>query len=175
MGRESLSQIHFRKKTRHEREQRGWSQAELAKMLTAKGIDNMYPTTVAKIESGDREVKLDEATAIADLLEMSLDALVARHSRKRQEDETTYYLRELRDNARRYSGQVSQLSCSVDGDVSNVSIDGVPEDITEDWKEISDRADRAVYDLQTVAYDLNEIANDATEILSRRLGKGGTQ
>jgi len=35
----------------------------------------MHPTTVAKIEAGDREVKLDEAAALADLFGMSLDAM----------------------------------------------------------------------------------------------------
>ena len=45
-------------------------------MLTAKGIDNMHHTTVAKIEAGDREIKLDEAVAMADLYGMSLDAIL---------------------------------------------------------------------------------------------------
>ena len=45
---------YFRKRLRLERDEvRGWSQAELAKMLTARGID-MHPTTIAKIEAGDR-------------------------------------------------------------------------------------------------------------------------
>lgn len=172
MGRESSSQIHFRKKVRWEREQRRWSQAEVAKKLRAKGIDAMYPTTIAKIESGDREVKLDEATAIADLLEMSLDELVARDSRKRQEDEVTYYLRQLRDNARQRAGQVADLALTIDGDVANVSIGGVPDDIVDGWKEIEERAAFVNHDLDSVAYYLGEIANTATEILSRRLGRG---
>jgi len=45
-------------------------------MLTAMGIDNMHHTTVAKIEAGDREIKLDEAVAMADLYGMSLDAIL---------------------------------------------------------------------------------------------------
>jgi hypothetical protein len=39
----------------------------------------MYPTTVAKIESGERAVRIDEATAIADLFEVSVDTLLGRN------------------------------------------------------------------------------------------------
>jgi hypothetical protein len=46
--------------------------------INGLGIDNMYPTTVAKIEAGDREVKLDEAAALADLFGMSLDAMLGK-------------------------------------------------------------------------------------------------
>lgn len=38
----------------------------------------MHPTTVAKIEAGDREVKLDEAAALAELFDMSLDAMLGK-------------------------------------------------------------------------------------------------
>ena len=175
MDRESQSQIHFRKKARHEREQRGWSQADVAKKLIAKGIDKIHPTTVAKIESGDREVKLDEATAIADLFDMSLDVLVARHSTERREDELTYYLRQLRDNARRHASQVGALVWAVAGDVTNVSLDGVPDDIADTWAEIEERSNSVVHDLETAAYDLKEIADHAAEIVARRQGKGNHQ
>jgi hypothetical protein len=47
-------------------------------MLTANGIDSMHPTTIAKIEAGDREVKLDEAEALADLYGMSLDTMMGK-------------------------------------------------------------------------------------------------
>jgi hypothetical protein len=44
------------------------------------GIDSIYNTTVAKIEAGDREIKLDEAVAMADLFELDLNDL-RRHKR----------------------------------------------------------------------------------------------
>lgn len=172
MGTESRSQIQFRKKARYEREQRGWSQADVAKMLTAKGIDGIYHSTVAKIESGERAVRLDEAAAMADLFAMSLDILVARHSNERREDELAYYLRQLRDNSRQRAGQMADLAQTISGDVSNVSLDGVPADIADTWKEIEDRADAVTHRLDTIAYDLGEIADGATEILSRRQRKG---
>ena len=64
---------------RAERERRGWSQEELAKRLTDKGVDT-YASTVAKIESEKkpRAVRLAEAAAIADLFDVSLDTLLGR-------------------------------------------------------------------------------------------------
>ena len=78
MGRQSLAETQFRVRVRRERERRDWSQAELAKMLMHKGIHSMYPTTVAKIESGERSVRIDEATALADIFDVSVDALLGR-------------------------------------------------------------------------------------------------
>ncbi len=39
----------------------------------------MHWTTVAKIEKGDRSVRIDEAAGIADLFDVSLDALMGRN------------------------------------------------------------------------------------------------
>ena len=63
---------------RRERKSRGLSLAQLAKLLQAKGIKRIYPTTIAKIEYGERPAKLDEAIALADVFGVSLDALVGR-------------------------------------------------------------------------------------------------
>lgn len=173
MGRESASQAHFRKKARRGREERGWSQAEMAKRLQEKGIDSMYPTTVAKIEAGEREVKLDEATAVADLFEMSLDELVARDSNKRREDDISFYLRELRDNARKYAGQIADLSSTINGDLQNVEFGRLPDDFAEGWSGISERGDQVLYELDSVKDDLSEIANDASELLLNRQREHG--
>ncbi len=40
----------------------------------------MYATTVAKIEAGERSVRIDEAAGIADLLEVPLDWLLGRQA-----------------------------------------------------------------------------------------------
>jgi transcriptional regulator with XRE-family HTH domain len=78
MGSPPANVDRFRERIFHERDKRKWSQAEVAKRLAAMGIDNMHPTTVAKIEAGDREVKLDEAAAMADLYGLPLDTLLGR-------------------------------------------------------------------------------------------------
>ena len=139
----------------------------MARKLTAKGIDHMRASTWAKIETGDREVKLDEAAAVADLFEMSLDELTARDTAKRRQDDLIFSVRQLRDNARKHAGGVADLSWAINADLSNVTLDGIPTEIAEVWRRIEDRAESASHYLDTVAYDLAEVAEDATEILSR--------
>ena len=60
MGNRKWTDDYFSKRLRAEREQRGWSQADMAKRLSAKDIP-MHWTTIAKIEAGDRSVRIVEA------------------------------------------------------------------------------------------------------------------
>lgn len=101
----SAVEARFRERVKKQRDRRDWSQADVAKMLGDKGIKGIYPTTIAKIESGERAVRIDEAAALADLFEVSLDALLGRKQIS-QEDELAYLLRLLRDTARDSSQQV---------------------------------------------------------------------
>lgn len=68
---------YFRKRCKLERERRGWSQADMSKLLAEKKI-GISTTAVAKLEAGTREVKIDEAAAIADTFGVSLDSLLGR-------------------------------------------------------------------------------------------------
>lgn len=96
----------FGERVKDERETRAWSQADMAKMLVDKGIKPMHPTTVAKIEAGDRSVRINEAVGIADLFGVSVDSLLGRKPGA-QRNELQYLLRLLRDTARQSSQQVS--------------------------------------------------------------------
>ncbi len=84
MGRrEETPEDRFGVRVKHERELRGWSQAELADKLTKEGV-KAYPTTIAKIETRSTErpraVRLDEATVLARIFGASLDDLVGQAS-----------------------------------------------------------------------------------------------
>jgi transcriptional regulator with XRE-family HTH domain len=68
----------FGQRVKQNRERKGWTQQQMAAMLAEKGIQPMHATTVAKIEAGDRSVRINEAVGIANLFEMALDALVGR-------------------------------------------------------------------------------------------------
>lgn len=68
---------HFSKALKDLRKSRDWSQSQLEKMLAEKGI-HLHWTTIAKIEKGERSVRIDEAAAIADLFDTSVDALLGR-------------------------------------------------------------------------------------------------
>ena len=78
--------FYFGERVRKGRERLGWSQEELAKRMTDKGIP-VYASTIAKIESErkPRPARLGEAVVIADLFEVPVDALLG----TRGPDDTT--------------------------------------------------------------------------------------
>jgi transcriptional regulator with XRE-family HTH domain len=54
------------------RQERGWSQRQLASELQAFGL-RLDPSAVTRIETGARAVRLHEAVALSDALDLSLD------------------------------------------------------------------------------------------------------
>lgn len=70
---------HFAENVRREREKRGWSQAELARRLREFGLEQFHPTTVSRIENGDRPVRLSEAAQFANIFETTVGKLVANY------------------------------------------------------------------------------------------------
>jgi transcriptional regulator with XRE-family HTH domain len=105
MGRKERTEVYFRKRLKRERDGRGWSQAEMAKALSDNDIP-MHSTTIAKIEAGDRSVRIDEAAGIADLLGVSLDGLLGR---KGMEDDKSHAMSVLADEARRVGIEVADM------------------------------------------------------------------
>jgi len=63
------------KRVRELRQARGWSQDDVARQMVAGGF-SWRQTTVAKTEKADRPVRVNEATALAQLFETDLDQLV---------------------------------------------------------------------------------------------------
>jgi hypothetical protein len=53
----------------------------VAKMLSAAGL-SVYPTTIAKIEAGERAARVDEVVAVADLFSVSVDTLLGHTPRE---------------------------------------------------------------------------------------------
>ncbi|MGO9154344.1 helix-turn-helix transcriptional regulator [Mycobacterium sp.] len=90
---------------KRERDRNDWSQADLSKLLQRRGLEHIYPTTVAKIESGERAVRIDEAAALADLFGVSVDALLGRGIRH----DLAYILRAVLDTARRSAEQAAAI------------------------------------------------------------------
>lgn len=109
MGLRERTESDFGKSVRTERERRGWSQEELAKRLEAKGIENIYASTIAKIESEKkpRAVRLAEAMAIAEVFDVSLDALLGRKTRKG--NDLAYMVRSALETARQCGWQVAAI------------------------------------------------------------------
>ena len=57
---------HYGQTVRQWRIARGWSQEDLARLLAERGFD-MHQTTVAKLEKGQRPLRLAEALCLADI------------------------------------------------------------------------------------------------------------
>lgn len=106
---------YFGGRLRAERERRGWTQAELAKRLTAAGWP-VNPTVLAKIEaarpSDRRSVKIDEALAVAEVFGLSLDSLLGRTTAD-PNAELTLILRAAVETARRLAGEVSTIESTL--------------------------------------------------------------
>ena len=80
MGSQKWSDRDFGKRVKAHRSDRGWTQPQMAKMLSDNGIYPMHSTTIAKIEAGERSVRINEAVGIAELFGVSLDSFVGRKS-----------------------------------------------------------------------------------------------
>lgn len=63
------------KNVRALRETRGLSQADVSTALTEKGLEGIYPQTIAKIESGLRTLKFVEALMLAEVLQLNVHRL----------------------------------------------------------------------------------------------------
>lgn len=106
----------MRQRIRAERERRSWTQADVAEALTRKGIP-AYPTTIAKIEAGTRDARVDEISAIADLFGISLDALTGRGAR---DTDLLWALSKLTSNAEKMASDILALRLRVLDDAEDV-------------------------------------------------------
>src|SRR5699024_9537149 len=75
----------FARRIREERQRAGITQAALAERLGGVLDRTIDPSAVARAEKHQRTVRLDEAVAIADVLEMPLSALL--RDRERVDEE----------------------------------------------------------------------------------------
>lgn len=166
MGSHKWIDEQFGKTVRAQREQRGWSQADMAKMLSDKGIQPMHPTTVAKIEAGDRSVRINEALGIADLFEVSVDSLLGR-KHLTQDEELAQRLRELHGLADRYISEIRVMSIEVMDRVPAVGLGGIRDEFVDDVRELVADSDQLWRALDGATYHLADLSKGAEKILKR--------
>ncbi|HWS91352.1 MAG TPA: helix-turn-helix transcriptional regulator [Mycobacterium sp.] len=97
MARKKWIDNYFGQRLKLERENKGWSQPEMVKLLEDEGV-GLHWTSLAKIEKGLRSVRIDEAKAIADVLELSVDSMLGRKAGL--EDDAAHALRGVLDTTR---------------------------------------------------------------------------
>lgn len=59
------------------REDRGWTQADLARKMTEYGWSGMYQTTISRIEKGERPVRIGEARGLATVFGVTVGMMIA--------------------------------------------------------------------------------------------------
>jgi transcriptional regulator with XRE-family HTH domain len=102
---------YFRNRLKNERNTRNWSQAKMADLLSDKGLEGVYATTIAKIEAGDRAARIDEIAAVADVFEVSVDTLLGRSVNPKHD--LMFALRALADAANQASWQVESIETTL--------------------------------------------------------------
>lgn len=69
-----MTETQFGRRMRHERERRGLRQEDLANLIRQGGM-KIHVSTISKMESGMRMIRLSEAAAIAKALKVTLDEM----------------------------------------------------------------------------------------------------
>ncbi|MFI7584848.1 helix-turn-helix transcriptional regulator [Kocuria sp. M1N1S27] len=96
----------FAESVKRLREERGWSQGELARQLLAAGMEGFHQTTVSRIEKGERPVRLGEARALARVFDTSVDRMVAPEPREK-------YIRGVEELFAKVGEDVRQIEAAV--------------------------------------------------------------
>lgn len=66
----------FRASMRSLREERGWTQADLARELTESGWSGVYQTTISRMEKGERPIRIGEARGIARVFGVTVGLMI---------------------------------------------------------------------------------------------------
>jgi transcriptional regulator with XRE-family HTH domain len=153
MAKKKWIENHFSEALKEQRKRRDWSQSQLEKMLADKGV-HLHWTTIAKIEKGERSVRIDEAAAIADLFDMSVDALLGR---------------QLPDDTTLTFAMTTLLDYVRDADTKLVQARGTATDIDEQLEDAADRFDSPhIEALQRTARDMARHL-DKARVVARKL------
>lgn len=75
----AMADAKFAHNVRVVRERQGQSKAALAAELQRNGLSNFHPTTVARLEAGERRVTVGEAVVISSVLGLDLETMLERH------------------------------------------------------------------------------------------------
>lgn len=123
----------------------------------------MHATTVAKIESGKRSVRVVEALGMAEVFDVSIDSLMGR-TLGPADAELTLALRVLRDSARRSADQAIDLRFEIQRQVRSI-VSAFDFDRSEELGKLADAAHRRLGS----AYDaVEELASRTEDVLSAK-------
>lgn len=117
MGKTEYFGDQFRQRVRAERERRGWTQSQVASMIERRGVPGAIATTIAKLEAGNRAVRVDELAALADIFGISVDALIGRNSAG---SDLVWAISKLTSTAGKAINDVSSIGQRISGEMQDV-------------------------------------------------------
>lgn len=107
----------FREELRTARVRAGWSQAQLAEVCNERYGMGIHGSGIAKIEAGDRDVRIGELAAFADLFGASTDAMLGRQS---GENDVLWAASKLSTNAQKAVADVVALKNRTSDDAQDL-------------------------------------------------------
>lgn len=168
MGQQGIVGDRLRERLRAERERRGWSQAEVAKILL-ENYPGMYGgthrTTIAKIEAGERAVHVMELHAFANLFQTTVDDLMGR---SQDRNDLVLAMSKLTSVAHRSAGEVKALSEHIKYELEDVKYHAEPKFATISARGIIEQAQTALNALHAARVTLNELADQFPPVGSRK-------
>jgi transcriptional regulator with XRE-family HTH domain len=108
------------------REERGWSQSELARRMAERGWDKYTQMTVSRTEKGERPIRLNEVQGLADLFEVDMSFLWLPQTVRRY-DTTSRKVEDLSTKLRQVVSEYLDAQ-----DVLAASADHARDDLAED-------------------------------------------
>lgn len=166
MGKEELTpaERRFAEQVRLLREERGWTQSDLAKRMRNRGLGYATQTTVSRIEQGTRTVTMVEGLALSTIFERPIELLLEpNRSEKRLVSAQVSYRRGL-DDYNQLVAAVKQAAISQSLAVQDL------EDL-EEWHsrgpELSDGLERMYDDVVRSLYFIAQL--DLLEMLPEKI------
>lgn len=124
------------------REDREWTQSDLAKAMADAGWTGIYQTTISRIESGERPVRIGEARGIARVLKVPFREMMMPAEDMMPLRDLEHGVGDVRRNIRRVNSNIRMLSGARDRLVSAVAAieeRGVTEYATDSYRQQIDR------------------------------------
>jgi transcriptional regulator with XRE-family HTH domain len=138
------------------REQRDWSQGELARRMQAEGWTSFHQTTVSRIEKGERPVRLGEARGIAKVLGTITSQMILPDTQFLDLRELELALIQMKEIQKQFRGLVGALDGQrsiVDYHLREVEDMLLPEDVDPPIVERRDIAMREAREILSKSYN----------------------
>jgi transcriptional regulator with XRE-family HTH domain len=150
------AEVRFGQRLKDLREDRDWSQEELARRLTAAGVPTQA-STIGKLEwesRAPRAVRLAEIMALADIFEVSIDWLLQRGVKPRSDQ--IHALIAAGDTAVQSLTQITDIIGAIEGRMDDLALfkDDLPEALTAGYE----RARDLLIDVDGVLADVRRLA-----------------